>query len=149
MALVLDPFRNLDQIAQQVFGAGRSAMPMDIYRKGDEFVAAFDLPGVDPASIEATVEQGVLTVKATRSLQPGDGVEVIAQERTQGRFIRQLALGEFADTENIRASYDRGVLILTIPVAERARPRRVVIHAEDSSAEVAGIAASRSGATAL
>ena len=142
MALALDPFRNLDQIAQQVFGAGRSAMPMDIYRKGDEFVVAFDLPGVEPASIEATVEQGVLTVKATRKLQPGEGVEVITQERTQGRFIRQLALGEFADTERIQASYDRGVLSVTIPVAERARPRRVEIRAKEASPVVTGIKAS-------
>ena len=143
MALALDPFRNLDQIAQQVFGAGRSAMPMDIYRKGDEFVVAFDLPGVEPASIEATVEQGVLTVKATRKLQPGEGVEVITQERTQGRFIRQLALGEFADTERIQASYDRGVLSVTIPVAETAKPRRVEIRAkEEASPVVTGIKAS-------
>lgn len=127
-----DPFRDLDRVSQELLGAARTSMPMDAYRQGDAFTVAFDLPGVDPSSIEVTVEQNVLTVRAERSWRPAEGVEVVSQERPQGRFSRQLFLGESLDTDRIAANYDRGVLTLTIPVAERAKPRRVQISESTS-----------------
>lgn len=129
MLMRFDPFRELDRLTQQVAtGSGRSpVMPMDAYRAGDDFVVHFDLPGVDAGSIELTVEKNVLTVSAERRWQPGDGQEVLVNERPQGSFSRQLFLGEGLDPERIEASYDNGVLTITVPVAEQAKPRKVQI----------------------
>jgi HSP20 family protein len=135
MLMRFDPFRDLDRMSQELLGSARTSMPMDAYRQGDAFWVTFDLPGVDPSSIEVTVEQNVLTVRAERSWRPAEGVEVVSQERPQGRFSRQLFLGEALDTEHISANYDRGVLTLTIPVAERAKPRRVEIRESASGPE--------------
>jgi HSP20 family protein len=129
MVMRFDPFREMDRIAQLVNqqpGATRNtAMPMDAYRGKDQFIVRFDLPGVNPASIDLTVEKNVLTVRAERSWQPDEGQEVIVQERPQGIFSRQLFLGEALDAEHVEASYNDGVLTLTIPVAEQAKPRKV------------------------
>jgi HSP20 family protein len=123
----------MDRVAQlvnQQAGAARNtAMPMDAYRGEDRFVVRFDLPGIDPASIDLTVEKNVLTVRAERSWQPEDGQEVVVQERPQGVFTRQLFLGEALDAEHVEASYNDGVLTLTIPVAEQAKPRKVNVIA--------------------
>jgi HSP20 family protein len=107
-------------------------MPMDAYRKGDSFLVQFDLPGVDPSSIELTVEQNVLTVSAERRAPAVEGVEPLIAERPQGRFTRQLFLGDTLDTDQIQADYGAGVLTLTIPVAEQAKPRRIEITSTDS-----------------
>lgn len=126
--LYYDPFRELDRVSQQFFGRARPAgMPMDAYRRGEHFFVNLDLPGVDPESIELTVEQNALTVKAERSWQPAEGDEVLVSERPQGSFSRQLMLGDNLDTEKMEAHYDQGVLRLSIPVAEAARPRRVAV----------------------
>jgi HSP20 family protein len=132
MLMRTDPFRDLDRITQQVFGtAARPAvMPMDAWRDGDEFVVEFDLPGVDPASVDLDVERNVLTVKAERpSLE--DSRELLASERPRGVFTRQLILGDNLDTEHVFASYESGVLTLKIPVAERAKPRKISIAQHD------------------
>jgi HSP20 family protein len=126
-----EPFRALDRIVEQAESTRRAAMPMDAYRQGDRFTVQFDLPGVDPGEIELTVEQNVLTVRAQRTWRPGEDHEVIAAERPQGTFTRQLFLGDSLDAENIQATYDRGVLTLTIPVAERAKPRKVEVTTGD------------------
>ena len=110
-------------------GVARAALPLDAYREGAHWVAVLDLPGVDPASSDVTVEQNVLTVTAERSWQPQEGQEVIVAERPQGRFTRQLYLGDGLDTDRIQASYDQGVLSLHIPVAEQSKPRKVEITA--------------------
>ena len=102
-------------------------MPMDAYRRGDEVVVHFDLPGVDPSTIELTVEKNFLSVSAQRTWQPGEGDQVIASERSHGSFTRQLFLGENLQTDRIEASYNDGVLTVTIPVAEAAKPRKVEI----------------------
>jgi len=102
-------------------------MPMDAYRHGDEFVINLDLPGVDPASVDVTVERNVLTVSAERSWEPQEGDQVIALERPEGSFSRQLFLGESLDAERISARYEHGVLTVTVPVAEKVKPRRVEI----------------------
>jgi HSP20 family protein len=129
MLMRTDPFRELDRLTQQVLGtaARPTAMPMDAWRTGDEFVVEFDLPGVDPASVELDVERNVLTVRAQRPVSEGTD-ELIAAERPRGVFSRQLILGDNLDTERIEASYRNGVLRLGIPVAERAKPRRIEIR---------------------
>jgi HSP20 family protein len=134
MLMRTDSFRELDRLTQQLFGgvAGTwsrpATMPMDAYRVGDEFVVSFDLPGVDPAAIEVDVERNVLTVKAERRQLPvGEGVQMQVSERSQGVFSRQLFLGDTLDTGQVTADYDAGVLILRIPVAEKAKPRRIEI----------------------
>jgi len=133
MVMRFDPFREMDRVAQlvnhQVGTARNTAMPMDAYRGKDQFVVRFDLPGIDPASIDLTVEKNVLTVRAERSWQPEEGQEVIVQERPQGVFTRQLFLGEALDAEHVEASYNDGILTLTIPVAEQAKPRKVNVIA--------------------
>ena len=102
-------------------------MPIDAYRQGENFYVHLDMPGVDPSSIELTVEKNVLTVSAERSRQWGDDVELLVNERPAGSFTRQLFLGETLDAEHIQASCDNGVLTITIPVAEKAKPRKVEI----------------------
>ncbi|MEU1052271.1 Hsp20/alpha crystallin family protein [Streptomyces sp. NPDC005876] len=129
MLMRTDPFREFDRLAQQVLGTTSrpSAMPMDAYRAGDDFVVHFDLPGIDPESIDLDVERNVLNVRAERTSPAPEGAEPVVAERPTGTFTRQLFLGETLDTERIDASYDAGVLTLRIPVAEQAKPRRIQI----------------------
>jgi HSP20 family protein len=143
MLMRTDPFRELDRLTNQVFGsvAGTwsrpTAMPMDAYRSGDEFVVAFDLPGVAPDAIELDVERNVLTVKAERRPSvTGDNVEMQVAERPLGAFSRQLFLGDTLDTDHIQAHYDAGVLTLRIPVAEAAKPRKIAITGADTRKEI-------------
>jgi len=128
MLMRFDPFREHDRLAQQTASTGRlPVMAMDAYRHGDTFVVHFDLPGIDPSSIDLTVEKNVLTVSAERRWQPTEGDEVVVAERPQGSFSRQLFLGEGLDPERIEARYENGVLTVSIPVAEKAKPRKVEI----------------------
>jgi HSP20 family protein len=134
MLMRTDPFRELDRLTQQMFGtdgtlARPSVMPMDAWRDGDTFHVEFDLPGVNPDSIDLDVERNVVTVKAERPAR-ADNAELIAAERPRGVFSRQLVLGDNLDTERIAASYDAGVLTLKIPVAEQAKPRKISITRE-------------------
>jgi HSP20 family protein len=131
MLMRTDPFRELDRLTQQALGtngtlARPSVMPMDAWRDGETFHVEFDLPGVDPDSIDLDVERNVVTVKAERPQRASDA-ELIAAERPRGVFSRQLILGDNLDTEHIAASYDGGVLTLQIPVAEKAKPRKISI----------------------
>ncbi|WP_426302863.1 Hsp20/alpha crystallin family protein [Arthrobacter sp. R-11] len=130
MLMRTDPFREFDRLAQQVLGttARPAAMLMDAWRDGDDFVVAFDLPGVNVDSVDIDVEQNVLTVKAERPDPVGEDTELIASERPRGVFSRQLILGDALDTDGVKASYDAGVLTLRIPVAEKAKPRRIEIE---------------------
>jgi HSP20 family protein len=133
MLMRSDPFRGLDALlAQQVAGtAARPAqMPIDAYQSGEAFLVQFDLPGVSADAIELTVEQNVLTVRATRQRPAAENVEMIASERPCGTFSRQLFLGETLDTDHIDANYSDGVLTLRIPVSERAKPRKVTISSD-------------------
>ena len=133
MLMRTDPFRDIDRLAQQVFGtAARPAvMPMDAWREGDDFIVEFDLPGVDLDNLSLDVERNVLTVKAERPVREVAG-ETLASERPRGVFSRQLVLGDNLDLEHVEASYDAGVLRLRIPVAERAKPRKIEIKGESS-----------------
>ena len=134
MLMRTDPFRELDRLTQQVLGtngtlARPSVMPMDAWRDGDTFHVEFDLAGVNPDSIDLDVERNVVTVKAERPPRAMDA-EAIAAERPRGVFSRQLILGDNLDTEHIAASYHSGVLILQIPVAEQAKPRKISIASQ-------------------
>jgi len=141
MLMRTDPFRDLDHLTQQVFGtaARPSAMPMDAYRKGTDFYVHFDLPGVTPDSIDLTVEQNVLTIRAERLQVSAGGAEMIVSERPVGIFSRQLFLGETLDAERIAADYHAGVLTLTIPVHEAAKPRKLAVASSDTDNQLAPV----------
>jgi HSP20 family protein len=132
-----DPFRALDRLAGSPRHQAVSGMPMDVYRAGDHFVASFDLPGVDPGSIDVSVEGNALTVTAARTAPSGNGDYLVA-ERPRGRYSRQLLLGRDLDTDRLHASYTDGVLTLTIPVAEKAKPRRIEIQHAGATTTIEG-----------
>ena len=135
MLMRTDPYRDFDRLVQQVWGtpARPASMPMDAYRDGESFVVLFDLPGITPESIDLTVEKNVLTVHAERKRADDDGREMLVGERPHGTFSRQLFLGESLDTDHIDAGYADGVLTLRLPIAERAKPRRVPINVAAAS----------------
>jgi HSP20 family protein len=129
MSINYDPFNLLDELRSRALSGGRapSSFPMDAYRRGENFYVHLDLPGVQPETIDVSVENQVLTVEAERRFEEHEGDQFLVLERPQGRFTRHLRLGSTIDTENIAASYDDGVLTLTLPVSERARPRQIQI----------------------
>ncbi|MFI6584628.1 Hsp20/alpha crystallin family protein [Embleya sp. NPDC050493] len=132
MLMRTDPFRELDRLAQQLLVPGNpsrpTAMPMDAYRDGEVYVVAFDLPGVTPEAIDIDVERNMLTVKARREpVAKADEVQMELSERPVGVFSRQIVLADTLDTERIDADYEAGVLTLRIPIAERAKPRKISI----------------------
>jgi HSP20 family protein len=133
--LRFDPFRDMDRLAEQVLGAQAGSaraprfMPMDLYRSGDHYVVHADLPGVDPGSVDVNVDGGTLTIKAQRSGRTEESVDWIVSERFAGTYMRQLFLGDGVDADQISATYHNGVLTLSIPVAEKAKPRRIHVSA--------------------
>lgn len=129
MLMRTDPFRDFDRFFEQVTGtpARPAAMPLDAYRQGEEFVIHFDLPGVSADSIELTVEKNVLTVKAERALPQTEGIETLVRERQYGTFNRRLFLGDSLDTDRLEAAYADGVLTVKLPVAEKAKARRIPV----------------------
>jgi len=138
MLMRFDPFRDIDRTLQQLQQASQAtarSFPMDAYRRGHEFVVHFDLPGVAPDDIDITVDNNVLTVRAERRWEREGADEVIVHERPEGKFSRQVMLGETLDTDQLKAGYQGGVLTLTIPVAEKAKPRKIAITAEEQSPE--------------
>jgi HSP20 family protein len=141
MLLRFDPFRDLDRLADQMLSTARMPrmMPMDAYRSGDQFVLHFDLPGIDPDSVDLTVENNTLSVRAERSNRtiPEDA-QWLVSERPTGSFNRQLVLGDGLDTDDIRATYHDGVLTVTIPVAEQAKPRRIEVARSEEPRVIEG-----------
>jgi HSP20 family protein len=133
-----DPFRDLDRLASTLLETRRGPrrMPMDLYRDGDHYVLTADLPGVDPGSVDIDVDGQLLTIRAERTLASGDGVKWITREREAATFVRQLNLGQGIDTERISASYDNGVLSVTIPVSEKAKPRRIEVSSGQGSSTI-------------
>jgi HSP20 family protein len=145
MALVrFEPFREIDRLFQSAYGASGlrpMAMPMDARRVGDRFLIELDLPGVDVERIEVSVEGDTLTVTAERPQRPiAEGTESLIAERPMGTFRRQVFLGENLDTANIEAEYRDGVLSVTIPVAEHAKPRRIEVSRAGHDRELIGVA---------
>jgi HSP20 family protein len=143
MLMRSEPFSEVNRLAQQLFGTPSSgtwsrpsAMPADSYRNGDEFVIAFDLPGVNSDAIDIDIERNVLTVRAERRpVDLGEQAEAQLCERPQGVFARQLFLGDALDTDRINASYDNGVLLLRIPIAAKAKPRKVAVAGRQPAAD--------------
>ena len=135
--LRFDPFRDIDRLTEQVLGtqAGSARaprfMPMDLYRSGDHYVLHADLPGIDPGSIDLSVDGGNLSIRAERTSRPEESVQWLTSERFSGRYMRQLSLGDDVDSTNIEATYHNGVLTVTLPVAERAKPRRIEVSVSD------------------
>lgn len=128
MLLRFDPFREAERLTDQLWNSRvPPAIPMDAIRHGNQVFVSFDLPGVDPDAIDLTVERNVLTLRAERRFERAESDEVIANERRQGTFVRQVFLGETLDTSRLEASYDHGVLTVVLPVAEQAQPRRIDI----------------------
>jgi HSP20 family protein len=132
VVLTFDPFRDLDRLAGQMLGASPSsaatmAMPLDLYRSGDHFVLHCDLAGVDPGSVHVGVDNRVLTIRAERSPRTDDDLQWIRRERPTGTFERRLTVGDGLDLDRIEATWQEGVLTLTIPIAEAAKPRRIPI----------------------
>ncbi|MBQ1095389.1 Hsp20/alpha crystallin family protein [Streptomyces sp. b94] len=145
MLMRTDPFREFDRLTQQLFGSTSgtwsrpSAMPMDAYREGDVYVIAFDLPGVDPDAIDIDVERNMLTVKAERRpVTKSDDIQMELSERPLGVFSRQVVLADSLDTEHISADYDAGVLTLRVPIAERAKPRKISVGVGEGRKEISG-----------
>ncbi len=134
MAVLFDPFRELDRVAASVRDAqqGPRLMPIDLFRDGDTYVLNADLPGVDPGSIDVDVDGRVLTVRAERTPRSREGVKWMASERPSGSFYRQFTLSDGIATESISANYDNGVLSVTIPVTERAKPRKVEVQTSET-----------------
>ena len=134
--LRFDPFRDFDRLAADMFGTARtpSLMPMDCLRSGDQFVVRFDLPGIDADSLDVSAENQTLTVRAERSRRDPEDATYLISERPSGTYSRQLVLGDGLAVDDIRAEYRDGVLTLTIPVAEQAKPRKIEIQRGDNSA---------------
>lgn len=129
MLMRFDPFADFDRLSRQVWGNTRTNyMPADAYRKGDRFYLHVDLPGVDPESIDVTVEKNTLSVSAERRWEREDEEQILLNERPTGTFTRQFFLGESLDTDAIEAGYDHGVLTLAIPVAETAKARKIAVN---------------------
>ncbi len=146
MAVRIDPLREMDRLVSSALESLSSAtahrvMPMDLYREGESFKVRLDLPGVDPASLDVDVEDKTLTVRAERAGVAGEDIQWLTRERSTGTFARQLTLGRSVDVENIKADFADGVLTLTIPVAEEAKPRKIEVahssetHQVDNEAE--------------
>jgi HSP20 family protein len=127
--LRFDPFQEFDRLSRQMLGAGRGprSMPMEAYRRGEQFFIHLDLPGVNPDDVQLTVERNVVSVRAERRSLYREGDDVLVDETPQGTFGRQLFLGDNLDAGRLEASFDQGILTLTIPVAEQAKPRRIEI----------------------
>jgi len=144
--LRFDPFRDLDRLAEQMLGvpAGSARvprfMPMDLYRSGDHFVVHADLPGADPGSVDLSVDNGLLTIRAERSGRGEESAEWLASERFTGSYMRQLSLGDGIDAERISATYENGVLTVTIPMAEKAKPHRIQIDTKTEHEVISGTA---------
>lgn len=146
MLLRWDPFRELDRLAEAP--ARRPALPIDAVRRGDRLHIELDLPGVDPASVELTVEKNVLTIRAERHWQPGEEDEVLMAERPRGTFTRQLFLGDNLDTEAIEAHAEHGVLHVVIPMAEAAKPRRIEVAGGADGAQAINASSTQKATTA-
>jgi HSP20 family protein len=138
MLLRPDPFQLFDRLSREVLsqplGITSGCMPMDAVRHDGRIELAFDLPGMDPASVDLTVGRNVLTVKAERRWEPAESDQILMRERPQGSFTRQLTLSDAVDLDKVEARYDNGVLLVTIPVAAAAEPHRIQINAGDTKA---------------
>ena len=134
-----DPMREFDRLTGALFGqrsSGPRLMPIDLYFEDDHYILNADLPGIDPGSVDIDVDGQLLTIRAVRTLRGHEGVKWLAREREGGAFLRQLTLGQGIDTESISATYNNGVLAVTIPVHERAKPRKIEVRTDVENMQV-------------
>lgn len=149
MVLRFDPFREFDRLAEQMFASAAGAaavpraMPMDVYRSGDHYVLHCDLAGIDPGSLDINVEGSVLTIAASRQPRSDEGVQWLARERLTGAFRRQLTLSDDVDSDRIQATYENGVVTLTLPIREQAKPRRIAVTGAGDKALEGSVVAGR------
>ena len=137
MTMFFDPFQELDRVTGALLrGAGPGGMPVDLYRERDHFVLTADLPGVDPGSVDLSVDEQTLTIRAERTVRAGEGVQWLTRERPDVSYLRQFTLGSGIDADRIDASYDSGVLTVVIPVAQAATPRRIRIGTAPERAQL-------------
>lgn len=138
MTMFFDPFRELDRVASSLLDQRQSPrlMPMDLFRDDDHYVLTADLPGIDPGSVDVDVDGQLLTIRAERSARAHEGVQWLARERGYGSYLRQLTLGKDIDSDGISAHYENGVLSVMIPVAERAKPRKISVATAGDRQEV-------------
>ena len=135
-----DPFlAEFDRVAQRTLGTSDGAgMPMDVIRRGDELLVRFDLPGVAADKIGVTVENHLLTVTAERHAGYGDGEQILVQERFDGTMTRRIRVPEWVDAERVTAEHADGVLMVVLPVAEQAKPRRIDVRAGSQQTQISG-----------
>ena len=138
MLMRTDPFRDLDRLTEAMLGtrARPTMMPMDAYREDGTFVVHLDLPGVTTESIDLTVEQNVLSIHAERKAPVSDSAERVVDERSYGVFSRQMFLGDTLDADRLEADYDAGVLTIKIPIAEKAKSRRIEVSGRADRKEI-------------
>lgn len=135
-----DPFADFNRIFGQSSNDWRGGMmPMDVYEKDGTYTLRFDLPGVDPDDVDLTVENGSITVTAERAFEDTDGATWLVRERPTGSHSRQIRVGEAFDTSNVSASYDDGVLTVSLPLREDAKPQKVRIDSNKRQAIEAGV----------
>ena len=133
MLLRTDPFRDFDRLASRLFENNEPWMPLDAYRHGDVFTLQFDIPGVDPNSIDVTVERNELKVEAERITKWPEGAQVVMRERPAGKFVRRVFVSDNLDTEHLTADYENGVLFVRLPMREQAKPRRIEVGTSASA----------------
>jgi HSP20 family protein len=140
MAMSFDPFSQLDRIAQTIFDTSHQPrmMPIDLFREGTQYVLHADLPGIDPGSVDVDVDGHLLTIRAQRSAASHESSRWLVQERPYGAYLRQFTIGDDVDAEQITASYDNGVLTVVIPIAERAKPRKIAVESVSESSRDTG-----------
>lgn len=140
MATRWDPFQELDRLFSTLAMNAREsgAMPMDLFRTGDHYVLALDLPGVDPGTIDVSCEDQTITIRAERSQRSSSDMQWLVRERPTGTFARQLTVGRGLALDQISASYADGVLSLTVPVSEDAKPRKIEVSHSGSPSQIAG-----------
>ena len=146
MLMRTDPFRQWDRFSDQ--SGGVFSAPLDAYRLGDVVTVQFDLPGVDPDSVDLQIERGELRLNARRRVTAPEGAQYLIRERADAVVTRRLMLGDVLDVDHVDAEYHDGVLTLRIPLSESAKPRRVDIRHAASSADARAITVESAAADA-
>lgn len=138
MSNPFDVFAQFDRLTSSAFDTARAprVMPVDLFREGDQYILSADMPGIDPESVDLDLDGQLLTIRAERHAPASEQVKWLAHERPYGSYMRQFTLGDGVDVERIAANYEHGVLSVIIPVAERAKPRKIAVASTDRSKEV-------------
>jgi HSP20 family protein len=140
MLMRTDPLRQFDRFPGLFEPTGTLSAAMDAYRLGDVITVEFDLPGVDPQTIDLQIERGELRLNAQRRSSTPDGAQYLVRERADTNVTRRLMLGDALDVENVDAEYHDGILTLRIPMSESAKPRRVDVRHVSGESEQRAIA---------